>query len=119
MNIRTKMISLLALLFAVLITLEIAVQNRVLMPSFAQLEREEADTSMRRIAFALDVTLESLELSAADWGNWADVYRFVQSPDAAFVKANITPVAMKQLKVNALLIVDLNGRYVKIGRAHV
>jgi sensor domain CHASE-containing protein/HAMP domain-containing protein len=112
MNIRTKMISLLALLFAVLITLEIAVQNQVLMPSFAQLEREEADISMKRIAFALDVTLESLELSAADWGNWADVYQFVQSPDAAFVKANITPVAMKQLKVNAMLIVDLNGRYV-------
>ena len=112
MNIRTKMILLLALLFAVLITLEIAVQNKVLMPSFAQLEREDADTSMKRIAFALDVTLESLELTAADWGNWADVYQFVQSPDAAFVKANITTVAMKQLKVNAMLIMDLNGRYV-------
>src|SRR5580692_3235197 len=112
MNIRTKMISLLALLFAVLIALEIVVQKQVLMPSFAQLEREDADTSMKRIAFALDVTLESLQLSAADWGNWADVYKFVQSPDAAFVKANITPVAMKQLKVNAMLIVDLNGRYV-------
>ena len=112
MNIRTKMISLLALLFAVLIALEIAVQKQVLMPSFAQLEREDADTSMKRIAFALDVTLESLQLSAADWGNWADIYQFVQSPDAAFVKANITPVAMKQLKVNAMLIVDLNGRYV-------
>jgi two-component system NtrC family sensor kinase len=112
MNIRTKMISLLALLFAVLIALEIAVQRQVLVPSFAQLEREDADTSMKRIGFALDMTLESLELTAADWGNWADVYRFVQSPDAAFVKANITPVAMKQLKVNAMLIVDLHGRYV-------
>src|SRR6202789_2110406 len=112
MNIRTKMMSLLALLFAVLIALEIAVQKQVLMPSFAQLEREDADTSMKRIAFALDVTLESLQLSAADWGNWADVYQFVQSPNAAFVSANITPVAMKQLKVNAMLIVDLNGSYV-------
>jgi hypothetical protein len=35
MNIRTKMISLLAVLFAVLIVLDIAVQKRVLMPSFA------------------------------------------------------------------------------------
>ena len=91
MNIRTKMISLLALLFAVLIALEIGVQRQVLMPSFAQLEREDADTSMKRIEFALDMTLESLELTAADWGNWADVYRFVQSPDAVFIKANITP----------------------------
>jgi sensor domain CHASE-containing protein len=106
------MISLLALLFTVLIALEIAVQQRVLMPSFAQLEREDAETSMKRIGYALDMTLESLELSAADWGNWADVYQFVQSPDAAFVDANITPVAFKQLKVNAILIVDLNGDYV-------
>ena len=112
MSIRTKMISLLALLFTVLIVLEIAVQQRVLMPSFAQLEREDAETSMKRIGYALDMTLESLELSAADWGNWADVYRFVQSPDAAFVDTNITPVALKQLKVNAILIVDLNGDYV-------
>jgi two-component system, NtrC family, sensor kinase len=112
MNIRTKMISLLALLFTVLIALEIAVQKQVLMPSFAELEREDAETSMKRIGYALDTTLESLELTAADWGNWADVYQFVQSPTAAFVSANITPVAMKQLKVNAMLIVDLNGSYV-------
>jgi sensor domain CHASE-containing protein len=106
------MISLLALLFAVLIVLEIAVQKQILMPSFAELEREDAETSMKRIGYALDRTLEGMELTASDWGNWADVYQFVQSPTAAFVTANITPVAMKQLKVNAMLIVDLNGRYV-------
>src|ERR1700737_3885885 len=111
MNIRTKMISLLALLFAVLIVLEIAVQRQVLMPSFAELEREDAETSMKRIGYALDMTLESMELVASDWGNWADVYQFVQSPNLEFVNANITPVAMKQLKVNAILIVDLNGGY--------
>jgi two-component system, NtrC family, sensor kinase len=112
MNIRTKMISLLALLFTVLIALEIAVQKQVLMPSFAELEREDAETSMRRIGYALDTTLDSLEVTAADWGNWADVYQFVQAPNAVFVNANITPVAMKQLKVNAMLIVDLDGGYV-------
>jgi two-component system, NtrC family, sensor kinase len=111
-NIRTKMISLLALLFTILIALEISIQKQVLMPSFAQLEREDAETSMRRIGYALDMTLESLELTAADWGNWADVYQFVQSPNPAFVTANITPIALKQLKVNAILIVDLNGGYV-------
>ncbi|MEP6546080.1 MAG: CHASE4 domain-containing protein [Gammaproteobacteria bacterium] len=106
------MISLLALLFTVLIVLEIAVQKQVLMPSFAQLEREDAEISMKRIGYALDTTLENLQLSASDWGNWADVYQFVQSPTAAFVDANITPVALKQLKVNAILIVDSNGDYV-------
>jgi two-component system, NtrC family, sensor kinase len=111
-NIRTKMISLLALLFTVLIVLEISIQKQVLMPSFAELEREDAQTSMRRIEYALDSALENLELSAADWGNWADVYQFVQSRNPNFVAVNITPVAMKQLQVNAILIVDAHGDYV-------
>ncbi len=111
MNIRSKMISLLALLFAVLILLEIAVQKQVLMPSFAELEREDAQTSMKRISYALDSTLESLESMAGDWGNWADAYQFMQSPNAEFVNLNVTPATMKQLKANALLIVDMNGGY--------
>jgi two-component system NtrC family sensor kinase len=112
MNIRTKMISLLAVLFAVLIVLDIAVQKRVLMPSFAELERADAEISMKRIGYALDMTLESMESMAGDWGNWADAYRFVQSPNVEFVNLNATPATMKQLKANALLIVDLSGGYV-------
>jgi sensor domain CHASE-containing protein len=105
------MISLLALLFAVLIVLEIAVQKQVLMPSFAELEREDAETSMKRIGYALDSTLESMESMAGDWGNWAEAYQFVQSPNVEFMNVNVTPATMKQLKANALIIVDLNGRY--------
>jgi two-component system, NtrC family, sensor kinase len=112
MNIRLKVVSLLAALFVVLIGLEIAVQRQILMPSFAELERDDAKVSMKRIAYALDMTLQGLEVTAADWGNWEDVYRFVQKPDEAFVRANITPVAMKQLQVEALMIVDSTGRVV-------
>ena len=91
MNIRTKMLSLLALLFVVLAVFEIAIQREVLMPSFAELERDDAKTSMKRISYALDMTLDGLALSATDWGNWADVYQYVERPNAAFLKANISP----------------------------
>jgi len=60
MNVRTKMISVLALLFAVLIVLDIGIQKLVLMPSFAELERDDARTSMRRIDNALNITLDNL-----------------------------------------------------------
>lgn len=112
MSIRTKMIALLALLFVILIMIEIAVQESVLLPSFAELERDDAKVSMRRIDYALDMTLGQLESSAADWGNWIDVYRFVQKPDRDFVDANMTRVTMKELQLNALVIVDLDGRIV-------
>ena len=112
MNIRTKVISLLAMLFVILTVIEITVQREILMPSFAELERDDAKVSMRRIDYALDVSLDSLELTAADWGNWDDVYRYVQGPNENFVRTNITPVALKQLQVNAVMIADLDGNVV-------
>jgi|HubBroStandDraft_1064217.scaffolds.fasta_scaffold04825_5 two-component system NtrC family sensor kinase len=112
MSIRRKMILLLALLFCVLSAVEILIQKNVLMPSFAELEREDAEISMKRIDYALDMTLEGMSLSATDWGNWADAYQFVQDHNSEFEVANNTAVAMKQLKVNLLLIVDLNAQVV-------
>jgi sensor domain CHASE-containing protein len=109
MNIRSKVISLLALLFVILIAIEIGVQREILMPSFAELERDDAKVSMRRVDYALDGSLENLELTAADWGNWGEVYGYVQRPNEDFVRANITPVALRQLHVDVLLIADLAG----------
>src|SRR5215468_612862 len=84
----------------------------VVMPSFAELERADARTAMRRIDYVLERTQAELALSAMDWGNWADTYRFVDDRNAAFLTANITSLALKQLNVNALLIVDPAGRVV-------
>jgi two-component system NtrC family sensor kinase len=116
MNIRTKMVSLLALLFLALIALDIAVQNRVLLPSFAELERDDAKTSMKRIEFTLGLTLDGLQLTAADWGNWDEVYHFMHTQDPAFlskfVRTNVTQLTMKQLQANALMVVDLQGNVV-------
>jgi sensor domain CHASE-containing protein len=110
MNVRTKMISVLALLFAVLIILDIGIQKYVLMPSFAELERDDARTSIKRIDNVLTMTLDSLQVNAADWGNWADAYEFVQGGNARFVMTNITIAALKQLQVNTVMLVDLTGR---------
>jgi two-component system, NtrC family, sensor kinase len=110
MNIRMKMLSVLALLFAVLILLDIAIQKQVLMPSFVELERDDAKTSMTRIDNALATALYNLQLSAADWGNWGELYQFVEGHNADFVKTNVTPATLKQLQVNMVMIVDLTGK---------
>src|SRR5215472_12212609 len=80
------------------------------MPSFAELERADAQTAMRRIANALNRTLTELELLATDWGNWEDSYRFVGNHNSAFVAANISNIALRQLNENVLMIVDRDGK---------
>ena len=112
MKIRHKVTALIAGIFLCLGLAEILVERQVIMPSFAALEHASARTAMTRIEFALGQTLERLQMSATDWGNWADTYRFAADHNAEFIAANISPLAMRQLKVNALLIVDASGQIV-------
>src|SRR5579862_2344097 len=112
MNIRWKVIALVAAVFLVLGVAELFVANRVLRPSFAELERSDAEVAMRRIDYALDSTLDRLALSATGWGNWTDAYRFMQDHNRAFVLENFTPVGLRQLNVNVLMFVDPDGAIV-------
>jgi len=112
MTIRPKVIALVACMLMVLGLVQIVVEQHILMPSFAELERDDARTAMRRIDYALDLTLERLALSAADWGNWADTYQFVADHNANYVRANVTTVGLKQLQINAMLVIDLAGNIV-------
>jgi sensor domain CHASE-containing protein len=112
MTIRPKVIALVAAMFLALGAVQILVEQRVIMPSFAQLEHDDARTAMRRIDYALDLTLDRLALSAADWGNWDDTYRFVQDHNPGFVQANVTTVGLKQLQVNAMMVIDMDANIV-------
>jgi len=112
MKIRLKVLLSLASLIAVLIAVEIVVQELVILPSFAELERADAETSMKRIQFALDRTIESLGLTAADWSDWGELYQFMQNHNRAFVDTYTTPIAMTPLKVDMLLVADNDGNLV-------
>ncbi|HTL92278.1 MAG TPA: CHASE4 domain-containing protein, partial [Steroidobacteraceae bacterium] len=109
MNIRLKVIALIGAIFAILVWAEVLVERQVVMPSFAELERTDARTAMRRVNYALERTLHELAMLAADWGNWAELYRFAGDHDPEFVATNVSNFSMRQLNANALLIVDQDG----------
>jgi two-component system NtrC family sensor kinase len=112
MTIRPKVIALIASMLVMLGLVQILVEQRILMSSFAELEHDDARTAMRRINYALDLSLDRLALSAADWGNWQDTYRFVADHNPNYVRANVTTVGLKQLQVNAMLVIDPEGNFV-------
>jgi sensor domain CHASE-containing protein len=112
MNIRLKVMSLVALLFAVLTAAAVIVQQRTIRPSFARLEQANAQTSMKRIRYAMDRSMEALQVTSLDWSNWADAYRFVQDRNPDFVRTNVTNASLKTLQINAMVLVDLEGRVV-------
>ena len=111
MNIRLKVIALIGAIFAILVWAEVLVERHVVMPSFAELERADARTAMRRVNYALERTLHEVAMLAADWGNWAEAYRFAGDRNPEFVATNISNFALRQLNANVLLIVDQDGRF--------
>jgi signal transduction histidine kinase len=105
-------VALVASLFAILIALDMVIQEQVLLPSFAELERVDAHTSMTRIGFALDRALESMEMNDAAWSNWGELYQFMQDRNPQFIATYTTPTALAALKINVLLLVDRDGHFI-------
>jgi sensor domain CHASE-containing protein/nitrogen-specific signal transduction histidine kinase len=114
-SIRSKVTALIAGIFVILGLASILVGKFVVMPSFAELERADARTAMRRIDHALERAQAEVATLAMDWGNWAETYRFMDDRNPAYVTTNISNAALKQVNVNALLIVDRAGQVV-LGR---
>jgi sensor domain CHASE-containing protein len=112
MNIRPKVMILLTLVFMTLSAGAFLIQTWVLMPSFAQLEEKNARAAIHRVRHAIERNLEALDINAMDWGNWADVYRFVVDHNPEFIKSNISRAALFQLQLNIMLVVDSDGRIV-------
>ncbi len=112
MSLSTKVITLMLALFATYAGVDYAIQRQVIYPSFAALEREEAQKNTARAIEALQRELELLGPSAADWANWDDTYNFVADGNEAYIEANLNAPALASLKVNFLGIYDLEGRLV-------
>jgi sensor domain CHASE-containing protein/two-component sensor histidine kinase len=110
MKLRTQVSILVAALFAVMVAAQLLVQQRILLPGFARLERAEAHTNMERVAQALRRELELLSVSAGDWGNWVDTWTYLDDRNEQFITENLNPESMAVLKADLLAFLDVEGR---------
>lgn len=66
--------------------------NRLLiLPSFRQLEVDEARKDMRRCLAALESHITQIAALCYDWSAWDDTYAFVDSRSEAYIAANLYP----------------------------
>ena len=97
MQLRAKVIAVLSAAFLALILLQWSVGQYLLMPQFERIELDNANTAMMRIDSGLRAELDELHVSAADWGNWSDAYKFMVDRDDGFIQKSLNPSALKQL----------------------
>jgi two-component system, NtrC family, sensor kinase len=112
MKLRPKVILLITSFFVVLGVALLFVQQRILLPSFAELERDAARTDMERVKNSMARDLDLLYSMTADWGNWDATYQFMLDHHPGFIKSSMTVNALQGFKVDAVALVDPSGKFV-------
>lgn len=116
MSIKFKVAAILAVLFTGLLVLNAAVLLLVVLPSYRDLDRREAEQDMQRVVDVLRSDVEDLDLLAFDWAAWDDTHAFVVEGNPSYVESNLIAETFVGTGLNLLFIVDLAGR-VAWGRA--
>jgi signal transduction histidine kinase len=111
MRVRAKVTILLALLFAALIAAQWAIQQRLILPRFVELERDSARTDMQRVVLALGREQQSLNAQAADWGNWQELWKYTRGHNPAFAQASLTDISFRTAKIDYMAVIASDGRY--------
>lgn len=111
-KLRPKVIALVGGLFLALGAAQFLVQQQILLPGFADLEKRAAQTDMDRVVHTIARELELLYVSAQDYGNWIDTYRYMQDHNSDYVTTNLTAETMDALRLNVMAFVSIDGHYV-------
>jgi len=112
MNLGVKVGGIVLGAFLLAIGIGHAIQLRLILPSFYELEREEAGKNLERVVATLQGDLTQVGLSSADWAQWDDMYTFVggRGDDATFLETTLNENALETMQVELLAVYDPDGR---------
>ena len=111
MRVRAKVTIVLALLFVALIAAQWAIEQRLMLPKFVELERASAHTDMQRVTFAVQREQQALGAQAADWGNWRELWRYMRDHNRAFAEASLTDISFRTAKIDYMAVIASSGTF--------
>jgi sensor domain CHASE-containing protein len=111
-SLRAQIVVIVTLVVAVYAGLDHVFQRMTIAPSFAALEREEAQEDLGRVLGAIRREAEHLDMRCRDWATWDDTYRFVQAPFDDYVRSNLDTQSFVDGNVNLIYVCDTEGRVV-------
>lgn len=109
MSIQSKIGSLLALLFLVLIGMSAVILKTVVEPEFADLDRENTIHRSQQIQNTLDDELEDLKIYSSDWGVWDDTYEYMVTKDPDFISGSAPDDTFLLTDIHMMAFYDMNN----------
>lgn len=88
-HLRNRILASLTVVTGAFLAITWWIQEQALLPSFVELERQQAARNLDRGTEALTSELEHLSDFVGDWSGWDDTYKFVGDGNAEFSKSNL------------------------------
>ncbi len=85
------------------------VTDRVVMPSFTNLEFDAARTNLQRIEDALNREIETLNMTCNDYARWDDTYNYMDSADPDYIESNFGVATFQGCQLNFCYLVKPDG----------
>lgn len=86
--------------------------HKNLLQGFSQLERDKTEIQLSTAESLLKDQSDQLSTVARDYAHWNDTYQFIQHADADYIESNLNDTTFNNLKINAIILVNLKGEAV-------
>ena len=109
MTIRLKSILLVLVTSVLLAAVGTILVVFIVLARFAELEKRDAETAMRRLSDTLSVAEDGIRRVALQWSRWDDAYAFMEDRNPAFVAKNMVDNSTRDSNVDTIAYLDLGG----------
>jgi diguanylate cyclase (GGDEF)-like protein len=101
----------LVVVFGILV---VAASSFFLVRRLSVLEEDHSREELLRIRNAVVADIANLDSTARDYASWDQTYAFIARPTASYVKSELTDSTFRNIRVNAVMLLDSAGRVVVI-----
>lgn len=109
-KLRVKVLLIFAIGLLLLLAVQYVTARMVILEQVGHLEEEKARDAIERIHSLFEDHSAQLASVTSDWASWNDTYRFMADGNQDYLDSNYTQSTFTRLKINAILLLDLEGR---------
>src|SRR5579871_1676220 len=110
MKLRYRVLMLLTVTLFCLISGVYLLSTRLLLKSYARLERQGMTHNLERVDSAVQQLVAGFHEKSFDWANADDTYQFMRDHNRVYLKTNLTDATLQGMHLDAILYVDAAGK---------
>ncbi|MBU1566288.1 MAG: response regulator [Proteobacteria bacterium] len=110
-----KLLVLLVILCVLFVAGDYFIRFHIVLPGFAELERQEAIKDITRCSSSIKRELRHVEKLGTDWAVWDDLYQYAVDGNEPFVTSNFQWDTLAKTGIHLMYVINTDGKIVYSG----